>query len=162
DGELSSYSEPYEEVRMISWARINSALGRQFRITGLNGKEANDLALLIRSGALAAPMYFLEERTVGPRRGQQNINIGVMSVQIGLALVVLFMLAYYRVCGLAANIALAINLTMLVAVMSIIGATLTLPGIAGIVLTIGMAVDGNVLIFSRIREELENGLSVPK
>src|SRR5690606_5711873 len=76
DGELSSYSEPYEEVRMISWARINSALGRQFRITGLNGKEANDLALLIRSGALAAPMYFLEERTVGPSLGQENINRG--------------------------------------------------------------------------------------
>lgn len=162
DGELTSYSEPYEETSMISWAQIRSPLGRQFRITGLSNREANDLALLIRSGALAAPMYFLRERTIGPSLGQENIDRGTTSVQVGLALVVLFMLVYYRVCGLVANIALTVNLVMLVAVMSIIGATLTLPGIAGIVLTIGMAVDANVLIFSRIREELQKGMGVPK
>ena len=163
DGELISYSsEPYEETRMISWAQIRSPLGRQFRITGLSNREANDLALLIRSGALAAPMYFQRERTIGPSLGQENIDRGMLSVQIGMAAVVLFMLIYYRVCGLVANIALTINLVLMVAVMSIIGATLTLPGIAGIVLTIGMAVDANVLIYSRIREELRRGLSVPK
>lgn len=160
DGELITVSEPYEERRMISWATIQSALGRQFRITGLAPQEANDLALLIRSGALAAPMYFMEERTVGPSLGQANIDAGVLSVQLALLLVGLSMVLLYRVCGMAANIALVCNLTLLVALMSIIGATLTMPGIAGIVLTIGMAVDGNVLIFSRIREELRAGASV--
>lgn len=126
------------------------------------GNEANDLALLIRSGALAAPMYFIEESTIGPSLGQENIDRGVLSVQIGLALVLVFMVVYYRLFGLVANIALSINLFLLIAVMSIIGATLTLPGIAGIVLTVGMAVDANVLIFARIREELKNGLSVQK
>ena len=115
------------------------------------GNEANDLALLIRSGALAAPMYFIEESTIGPSLGQENIDRGVLSVQIGLALVLVFMVVYYRLFGLVANIALSINLFLLIAVMSIIGATLTLPGIAGIVLTVGMAVDANVLIFARIR-----------
>ncbi len=162
DGELVSRSEPYEEARMISWATIQAALGRQFRITGLQAKEANDLALLIRSGALAAPMYFLEERTVGPSLGQDNIERGTTSVQIGFVLVVVFMLVYYRLCGLLANVALFINLLLLMAVMSIIGATLTMPGIAGIVLTVGMAVDANVLIFSRIREELMSGQGVQK
>ncbi len=162
NGEIQSSSEPYEEVRVISAPVIQAALGRQFRITGLVGNEANDLALLIRSGALAAPMYFLEESTIGPSLGQENINRGVLSVGIGFSLVLLFMVAYYRVFGLVANLALAINLFLLVAVMSIIGATLTLPGIAGIVLTVGMAVDANVLIFARIREELKAGMSVQK
>ncbi len=161
-GEIVSSSEPYEEIRVISAPTIQAALGRQFRITGLMGNEANDLALLIRSGALAAPMYFIEESTIGPSLGQENIDRGVLSVQIGFALVLVFMVAYYRLFGLVANVALAINLFLLIAVMSIIGATLTLPGIAGIVLTVGMAVDANVLIFARIREELKNGLSVQK
>ena len=163
DGEPVSRSEPYVEERVISAPTIQTALPRQFRITGLeSSQEANDIALLIRSGALAAPMYFLEEYAIGPSLGQDNIDRGLLSVQIGLALVVVFMLAYYRVCGLAANIALAVNLVLLVAVMSIIGATLTLPGIAGIVLMVGMAVDANVLIFGRIREELQNGMPVQK
>tara|TARA_R110000824_G_scaffold7892_6_gene35948 strand:+ start:64632 stop:66530 length:1899 start_codon:yes stop_codon:yes gene_type:complete len=161
-GEIESSSEPYDEIRVISAPTIQAALGRQFRITGLVGNEANDLALLIRSGALAAPMYFLEESTIGPSLGQENIDRGILSVEIGFILVLLFMVSYYRLFGLVANIALAVNLFMLVAVMSIIGATLTLPGIAGIVLTVGMAVDANVLIFSRIREELNNGLSAQK
>jgi len=162
NGEIESSSEPYEEVRVISAPTIQAALGRQFRITGLAGNEANDLALLIRSGALAAPMYFLEESTIGPSLGQENIDRGVLSVAIGFTLVLVFMAAYYRLFGLVANIALTINLFLLVAVMSIIGATLTLPGIAGVVLTVGMAVDANVLIFARIREELRNGLSIQK
>jgi preprotein translocase subunit SecD len=160
DGAMIEEEVPVEERRMISWARINDALGKQFVITGLEPKEANDLALLIRSGALAAPMYFLEESTVGPSLGQDNIDRGVTSVKIGLAAVLIFMVVWYRVCGIAANIALAVNLVLLVAMMSIIGATLTMPGIAGIVLTVGMAVDANVLIFARIREELKNGASV--
>jgi preprotein translocase subunit SecD len=130
----------------------------QFRITGIDSPaEASELALLLRAGALAAPMYFVEERTIGPSLGAENIQLGVISVQIGLGVVLLFMLIYYRVFGLAANIALAANLVLLMACMSLFGATLTLPGIAGIVLTVGMAVDANVLIFSRIREELANG-----
>jgi len=162
DGVLVSRSEPYTEERVISAPVIQSALGRQFRITGLEGNEANDLALLIRSGALAAPMYFLEEYAIGPSLGQENIDKGLLSVQVGLGLVLLFMLVYYRFCGLAANIALGVNLMLLVAVMSIVGGTLTLPGIAGIVLTVGMAVDANVLIFARIREELRNGMPVQR
>ena len=162
NGELVTRSEPYVEERVISAPTIQSALGRQFRITGVEANEANDLALLIRSGALAAPMYFLEEYAIGPSLGQDNINRGLMSVQIGMGLVLIFMLVYYRIFGLAANIALVVNLMLLVAVMSIIGGTLTLPGIAGIVLTVGMAVDANVLIFARIREELQNGMPVQK
>ncbi|MFL2840838.1 MAG: protein translocase subunit SecD [Pseudohongiellaceae bacterium] len=162
NNEIVSSSQPYEEIRVISAPTIQAALGRQFRITGLVGNQANDLALLIRSGALAAPMYFIEESTIGPSLGQENIDRGVLSVQIGLALVLVFMTVYYRLFGLIANVALSINLFLLIAVMSIIGATLTLPGIAGIVLTVGMAVDANVLIFARIREELKNGLSVQK
>jgi preprotein translocase subunit SecD len=147
------------EKKIISLATIQSALGVQFRITGLESPaEASELALLLRAGALAAPMYFVEERTIGPSLGAENIQLGVISVQIGLALVLVFMLIYYRVFGLAANIALTVNLVLLVGCMSILGATLTLPGIAGIVLTVGMAVDANVLIFSRIKEELANGL----
>lgn len=162
DGELESHSVPFEETTVISAPVIQAALGRQFVITGLQGNEANELSLLIRSGALAAPMYFLEERTVGPSLGQENIDKGLLSVEIGFLLVLVFMVLYYRLCGLAANIALAVNLLLLVAVMSIIGATLTLPGIAGIVLTVGMAVDANVLIFARIREELKSGTSIQK
>lgn len=161
-GELITTSEPFVEERLISVATIQSALGRQFRITGLQSGEANDLALLIRSGALAAPMYFIEESTVGPSLGQANIDNGMKSVLWGLASVMLFMLLYYKVCGLFANIGLVVNLLMLVALMSIIGATLTMPGIAGIVLTLGMAVDANVLIYARIRDELQAGASVPR
>jgi preprotein translocase subunit SecD len=157
DGELVTVSVPFVDERLISVATIQAALGRQFRITGLQGGEANDLALLIRSGALAAPMYFLEESTVGPSLGQENINNGVKSVLVGLACVMVFMMLYYRVCGVIANIGLVANLLMLMALMSIIGGTLTMPGIAGIVLTLGMAIDGNVLICERIREELRNG-----
>ena len=149
-----------KEVRsIISLATIQSAFGASFRITGLDSvAESSELALLLRAGSLAAPMYFVEERTVGPSLGQQNIDAGMLSVQLGFGLVLLFMLVYYRVFGLVANVALAVNMVLLLAFMSILSATLTLPGIAGIVLTVGMAVDANVLIFARIREELANGL----
>ena len=151
---------PFDEKRVITAPVIQDALGAQFQITGLDSPlEASELALLLRAGALAAPVDFVEERTVGPSLGAENIAKGVTSVQIGLLLVVLFMVAYYRVFGCAAVVALACNLVLLVSVMSILGATLTLPGIAGIVLTVGMAVDANVLIFARIREEIRNGLS---
>ncbi|WP_372597680.1 protein translocase subunit SecD [Amphritea sp.] len=159
EGEQVAKRIPYVEKKIISLATIQSVLGASFRITGLDSAtESSELALLLRAGALAAPIYFVEERTVGPSLGEQNIELGVMSVQIGFALVLLFMLAYYRVFGLLANVALTLNLVMLLAVMSMLSATLTLPGIAGIVLTVGMAVDANVLIFSRIREELKNGM----
>ena len=148
------------EKSIISLATVQAALGVQFRITGLdNPAEASELALLLRAGALAAPMFFVEERTIGPSLGAENIELGVTSVQYGMLVVVLFMLLYYKAFGVAANIALSINLLLLVAVMSVFGATLTLPGIAGIVLTVGMAVDANVLIFSRIKEELKEGAS---
>lgn len=144
--------------KIINLATIRSALGVRFQITGLESpKEANDVALLLRAGSLAAPMVFVEERTIGPSLGAENIEMGVKSVKLGLLLVVFFMLLYYKVFGIAANIALGMNIVILVAMMSILGATLTLPGIAGIVLTVGMAVDANVLIFSRIKEELANG-----
>lgn len=159
DGNLVERQETYEERRLISHAVIRAALGREFVITGLSSREANDLSLLIRSGALAAPMYFVEERTVGPSLGAENIKQGSRAVLLGYFLVLSFMLFYYRVFGIAANIALMINVVLLVAIMSILQATLTLPGIFGIVLTIGMAVDANVLIFTRIREELAAGLS---
>jgi len=150
--------EEYDDKRIISLATIQSALGSSFRITGLDSQaEASELALLLRAGALAAPMRFIEERTIGPSLGAENISMGVQSVIIGLSLVVVAMLAIYKLFGLAANISLAVNLVLMIAVMSILGATLTLPGIAGIVLTVGMAVDANVLIFSRIREELRAG-----
>lgn len=159
NGQLVEQQESYEEKRLISHAVIRAALGREFVITGLTTTEANELSLLIRSGALAAPMYFVEERTLGPSLGAENIRQGTQAVYLGFALVLIFMVAYYRVFGIAANIALAVNLLLLVAVMSIISATLTLPGIFGIVLIVGMAVDANVLIFTRIREELKSGLS---
>ncbi|MGI1671255.1 MAG: protein translocase subunit SecD [Neptuniibacter sp.] len=159
DGEQVAEKVRYQEKGIISLATIQAVLGNQFRITGLDGAgESSELALLLRAGALAAPIYFVEERTVGPSLGAQNIETGVTSVQIGFALVLLFMLVYYRTFGILANVALTLNLMLLVAVMSMLSATLTLPGIAGIVLTVGMAVDANVLIFSRIREELKNGL----
>ena len=135
-------------------------LGSQFRITGLDSPaEAGELALLLRAGALAAPMYFVEERTVGPSLGQDNIDKGIFSTQIGFVLVSLFMIVVYRLFGVIANIALLFNVIIIMAVMSSIGAALSLPGIAGIVLTVGMAVDANVLIFERIREELKRGLT---
>jgi preprotein translocase subunit SecD len=143
-----------EEKRLISVATIRGALGYRFRITGLELGEARDLALLLRAGALAAPMYIVEERTVGASLGAENIDQGMRSIVIGFSLVLIFMVVYYKGFGLAANIALTMNLVLLVAVMSVLGATLSLPGIAGIVLTVGMAVDANVLIFSRIKEEL--------
>ena len=156
DGEEVVERYSVEERRLISVATIQSALGYNFRITGLELGEARDLALLLRSGALAAPMYIVEERTVGASLGEENIERGQQSVVAGFILVMIFMLIYYRGFGLAANAALIANLTLLVAIMSVLGATLTLPGIAGIVLTVGMAVDANVLIFSRIREELKD------
>lgn len=159
DGNIVEVQETYEETRLISHAVIRAALGREFVITGLTAREANDLSLLIRSGALAAPMYFVEERTVGPSLGEENIRQGASAVILGYLLVLSFMLYYYRVFGIAANIALLSNVTLIVAIMSLVGATLTLPGIFGIVLTIGMAVDANVLIFTRIREEIVAGMS---
>ena len=156
NGETEIVRKTFEERKLISVATIQAALGFQFRITGLNLREAQDLALLLRAGALAAPMYIVEERTIGAQLGSDNIRRGWQSVGIGFVLVLLFMLVYYRWFGLAANIALTANLMLLVAIMSVLGATLTLPGIAGIVLTVGMAVDANVLIFSRIREELKD------
>ena len=150
-----------ETREVINVATIQSALGNNFRITGLDSPaEAKELALLLRAGALAAPMYFVEERTVGPSLGQQNIEAGLLSLVVGFGLVLLFMIGYYKVFGLIANLALIFNLLLLVAFMSIIpGATLSLPGMAGIVLTVGMAVDANVLIFARIREEISNGIT---
>ena len=162
-GELDIVSVPYVERHIISLATIQAQLGKQFRITGLDGqRESSELALLLRAGALAAPMYIVEERTIGPSLGADNIEMGVKSVTVGMALVLIFMVLIYRAFGMAANFALAMNLLLLVAFMSLLGATLTLPGIAGIVLTVGMAVDANVLIFSRIREERRDGASVQK
>lgn len=144
---------------LVSLARINSALGNNFQITGLNAAEAQDLSLYLRAGALPATISIVEERTVGPSLGQENIRLGMMSIAMGMTAVLVVMLLYYSVFGLIADIALCINVILLVAVLSLIGATLTLPGIAGIVLTVGMAVDANILIFERIREELRNGMS---
>ncbi len=146
------------EETVINIATIRDQLGKRFQITGLdNTEEARDLALLLRAGALAAPIEIVEERTVGPSLGAENIEQGFRSVIIGFVLVLIFMGVYYRVFGLVANLALTFNLVMIVAVLSMLQATLTLPGIAGIVLTTGMAVDANVLIFERIREEIRNG-----
>ena len=148
----------YIEKKIINLATVQAVLGTSFRITGVGSpQEASELALLLRAGALAAPMKFVEERTVGPSLGKENIELGVRSIIIGLFSVIAFMLFYYRWFGFAANIALFANVVLITGFMSLLGATLTLPGIAGIVLTIGMAVDANVLIFSRIREELKDG-----
>ncbi|MDA0928314.1 MAG: protein translocase subunit SecD [Proteobacteria bacterium] len=157
DGEEVEETEFYEEKRLISHAQIQTALGRQFRITGLTPREANDTALLIRAGSLSAPMTIVEQSVIGPSLGAENLQAGFTAVQVAAVLVVLFMLFYYRVFGLAANAALILNILLIFTVMSAINATLTLPGIVGIVLTVGMAVDANVLIFTRIREELANG-----
>ena len=152
-----------EEKKIISLATIQSPLGSQFRITGLEGKgESSELALLLRAGGLAAPMYFAEERTIGPSLGADNITKGIDASLWGMLLVSLFIICIYRFFGVLATVALAFNMVMLLALMSLLGATLTLPGIAGIVLTMGMAVDANVLIFSRIREEIANGMSVQR
>ena len=159
DGNEVEEVEFYEEKRLISHATIRTALPRTFVITGLTAREANDLSLLISSGSLAAPMTIVEQSVIGPSMGRENLEAGFRGVQIASALVVLFMFAYYRLFGLAANAALIMNILLIFSVMSLIGATLTLPGIVGIVLTVGMAVDANVLIFTRIREELGNGIS---
>ncbi len=149
----------HTEETVINVATINSALGNNFQVTGLKMQEARDLALLLRAGALPAAVSIVEERIVGPSMGQENIQMGMISVAVGMGLVLVFMVMYYSVFGLIADLALIANLILLVALMSLIGATLTLPGIAGIVLTLGMAVDANVLIFERIREELRLGMS---
>jgi len=159
DGETQMVDERVVEKGIISLATIQSALGSSFRITGLDSiPEASELALLLRAGSLAAPMYFVQERTIGPSLGQKNINAGMMSVALGFGLVLLYMIVYYRGFGVIASATLTLNLMMLIACMSILSATLTLPGIAGIVLTVGMAVDANVLIFERIKEELRTGM----
>ena len=151
--------ESYIEKGIISNATIQAVLGTSFRITGLSSStEASELALLLRAGALAAPMKFVEEQTIGPTLGQENIQKGINSIIIGFILVFIFMLIRYRLFGLSANIALMCNLILVVSIMSVVGGTLTLPGIAGIVLTVGMAVDANVLIFARISEEIKNNI----
>ena len=158
NGEPVKTKRVVEEV--INTARIQEQLSKRFQITGLDStKEAHNLALLLRAGALAAPIEIIEERTIGPSLGQDNIDQGFASVIIGFVLVLVFMAAWYRGFGMVANLALGFNLVVIVAVLSMLQATLTLPGIAGIVLTVGMAVDANVLIFERIREELRNGIS---
>jgi len=154
-GEMREVTRIEEDV--ISVATIRGVFSNRFMITGLDPLEARDLALLLRAGSLAAPIYKVEERTIGPSLGQENIERGMQAVVIGFGLVVLFMALYYRVFGLVANLALLANLVLVVALLSMLQAALTLPGIAGIVLTVGMAVDANVLIFERIREELRNG-----
>ncbi|MFT5451874.1 MAG: preprotein translocase subunit SecD [Enterobacterales bacterium] len=155
---------PRKVEKVINVARIQAVLGNRFRITGIDSSaEAHDLAILLRAGALTAPIQIVEERTIGPSLGKENVELGLLSIQIGMGLVLLFMVLYYKLFGLIANVALLTNLVLIVAVMSLIpGATLTLPGIAGIVLTVGMAVDANVLIFERIREELRAGTSPQK
>jgi preprotein translocase subunit SecD len=150
---------PREEKEVINVATIRGVFSNKFQITGLEVTEARDLALLLRAGALAAPIYKVEERTVGPSLGQDNIDTGIRATIFGMLLVAVFMLIYYKAFGLVANIALLANVILLVALLSLLQASLTLPGIAGVVLTIGMAVDANVLINERIREELRNGNS---
>lgn len=158
NGEEKRVKQTVEEV--ISIATIQSALGNRFRITGLaSPEEARNLALLLRAGALPAPIDIIEERTIGPSLGEENIKKGFLSVLVGLILLLVFMLFYYNAFGIIADIALIVNLVLLLSILSAIGATLTLPGIAGILLTLGMAVDANVLIFERIREELRNKTS---
>ncbi len=159
-GVMTEVRTPYTESVVINAANIQAVLGSQFRITGLDSpQEAAELSLMLRAGALAAPMYFVEERVVGPSLGQENIDKGVLSTQIGFMLVAIWMIVFFRLFGLIADVALVINLAMLLTVMSWLGASLTLPGIAGIVITIGMAVDANVLICERIREEMRWGAS---
>ena len=160
DGSEVAVKVPYDEKKLLTAPVIQSALGANFQITGLDSQqESSELALMLRAGALAAPISFVEERTVGPSLGAENIRMGLKSVYYGIAAVVLFMVLVYRLFGVTAVIALAVNVVLLVACISLLGATLTLPGIAGIVLTVGMAVDANVLIFGRIREEFNNGMA---
>jgi preprotein translocase subunit SecD len=152
--------KPVKVEEVVSVATIRDVFSKRFQTTGLDSpKEAHELALVLRSGALAAPIEIIEERTIGPSLGKDNIEQGFKSVLIGFSLVLIFMAVYYRVFGMVADLALAMNLVLIVAVLSMLQATLTLPGIAGIVLTVGMAVDANVLIFERIREELRSGNS---
>ncbi len=159
-GEAQLVKMPYYHKEVISLATVQSPLGVQFRITGIDSQEeAKDLSLLLRAGALAAPIDFVEERTVGPSLGKENIQLGVNSIMWGTALVFVFMIFFYRVFGITANMALVMNIFLLIAFMSMISATLTLPGMAGIVLTVGMAVDANVLIYERIREEISHGVN---
>jgi preprotein translocase subunit SecD len=155
DGEIREVTRT--EERVISVATIRGVFSSRFMITGLDPLEARDLALLLRAGSLAAPIFKVEERTIGPSLGQENIDRGMRAVVIGFVFVVLFMAFYYRVFGMIANLALVTNLVLVIALLSMLQAALTLPGIAGIVLTVGMAVDANVLIFERIREEIRNG-----
>lgn len=158
DGQPTRIKRAVKEV--ITAPVIRDTLGRRFQITGLDSpREARDLALLLRAGSLAAPIDIIEERTVGPSLGKDNIDKGFLSVVVGFVIVLVFMVIWYRGFGAIANLALTMNLVLIVAVLSLLQATLTLPGIAGIVLTVGMAVDANVLIFERIREELRNGNS---
>ncbi len=158
DGQKVQHKEKIEKV--ISVATIRDSFSKRFQTTGLDSpQEARTLALLLRAGALAAPVEIVEERTVGPSLGQENIDQGMMSIMAGFLLVVFFMIVYYKGFGLIANFALIYNVLLLIAIMSVLQATLTLPGMAGIVLTVGMAVDANVLINERIREELRNGSS---
>ena len=158
DGTVEYRTEKTEEI--INTATIRGVFKNSFRTTGLTPVEARDLALLLRAGALAAPVYKVEDRTIGPTRGKENIDRGFRAVQIGFLAVVVFMAIYYRGFGMIANLALISNLVFIVALLSLLQASLTLPGIAGIVLTVGMAVDANVLIFERIREELSAGNTV--
>lgn len=159
-GTQTEVRTPFTESVVINAATIQAVLGSQFRITGLDSpQEAAELALMLRAGALAAPMYFVEERVIGPSLGQENIDKGVLSTQLGFLLVAIWMVVFFRVFGVIANVALVINLAMILTIMSWIGSSLTLPGIAGIVISIGMAVDANVLICERIREEMKWGAS---
>jgi preprotein translocase subunit SecD len=159
DGKNVITYQQHDEKNIISVATIQAVLSNNFVITGLDFHEASELALLLRAGSLAAPMYFVEERTIGPSAGADNIAKGLKSSIIAAIFVMGFMVLMYRLFGMMANIALALNVILLIAALSILSATLTLPGIAGIVLTMGMAVDANILIFSRIKEELANGLT---
>jgi preprotein translocase subunit SecD len=156
NGEKVRHKEKVEKV--ISVATIQGVFSKRFQTTGLDSpQEARNLSLLLRAGALAAPVDIVEERTVGPSLGQDNIDKGMMSFLVGFALVVFFMAVYYKIFGMIANAALAFNVVIVVAILSMLQATLTLPGIAGIILTVGMSVDANVLIFERIKEEINNG-----
>ncbi|MEJ2128651.1 MAG: protein translocase subunit SecD [Woeseiaceae bacterium] len=157
NGETVQVRTKKEEI--INTATIRGVFKNKFQITGITPKEGQDLAILLRAGALAAPVYKVDERTIGPSLGQDNIDRGFLAIQIGFLAVIVFMAVYYRWFGMIANVALLSNLVFIVAVLSMLGASLTLPGIAGIVLTVGMAVDANVLIFERIREELRDGAS---
>ncbi len=158
NGEKVRHKEKVEKV--INVATIQGVFSKRFQTTGLDSpQEARNLSLLLRAGALAAPVDIVEERTVGPSLGQDNINQGMLSFVVGFALVVLFMAVYYKLFGMIANFALAFNVVIVVAILSMLQATLTLPGIAGIILTVGMSVDANVLIFERVKEEIKNGIS---